>query len=158
MKAGSMNVNILNECFGFNSKKTSRIISRYYDKKISESGVRYSQFLMLVCYMNNINNENENENGSIVDKYGVDRTTFYRNNLLLLKKGLIEIFNPISKKYVITIKGREYIENVFPLWKEAQEEIMHLVGEEFHASYISSMNLLSNLAKMLFVKNFKDIN
>jgi DNA-binding MarR family transcriptional regulator len=116
-------------CGCFNLRKASRAVTQYFDHCLEPSGVRATQFTLLVS-MASVSARTLTEMASTLV---MDRTTLTRNLKPLEKLGLIETVEPRdkrSKAYALTPKGREVLEKGIPLWNGAQNKLTQGLGQE----------------------------
>ena len=110
-------------CVCFNLRKASRVVSQLYDTALKPSGLKATQFpILLVAYV-----LPEPNMTSMAKMLAMDRTTLTRNLRVLEREGLLEIRpgKDQRKKVVhLTDDAKSSIENGIPLWEEAQVMIM----------------------------------
>lgn len=132
------------ECACFNLRKATRAMTQLYDEALRPTGVRATQFSLLVAVK---------MFGQVtvtrLAKMGVmDRTTLTRNLKPLEKQGLINIESGEDKrKRVVTLtpKGTETLAKALPLWEKAQARVIKGLGQERWSS------ILNNLSEMVLL-------
>lgn len=145
-RVGATQLNWLNAgavCLNFNLRRTSRAVTQYYDEALKPTGVKVTQFTILMA----IASESADEGGSITKIARlamVDRTTLTRSLKILEDDRLIEIrkAQPGNKRsVVITPKGIKKMKEIYPYWFRAQRalvkklspvktrELRHLLGD-----------------------------
>ncbi len=116
-------------CIQFNLKKTSRKISAYYDRILQPTGLKSTQFSVLIVVA-------LKEATSIVGisrLVDVERTTLQRSLEILQRDGFINIEKEDKgnvRLVSLTALGRRKLEFAIPLWKIAQENISKELGKE----------------------------
>src|SRR5690242_18532616 len=76
-------------CASFNFRKTARAVTRLYDVALQKSGIRSTQFAILVA----IAKKHPISIGALGEMLVVDSTTLTRSLRLLQKAGLVTISN-----------------------------------------------------------------
>ncbi len=115
------------ECACFNIRKASRAISQLYDDILAPTGLRSTQFSLLVA----ISFVGKEGIGALSKVLVTDRTTLTRNIQHLLDKGLVEKVphgDRRMKAYAITEGGLRVFEEAYPYWEEAQAKVIDKVG------------------------------
>lgn len=114
-------------CIDFNLRKVTRTVNQFYDSKIRKSGVTVTQHTLLTI----IKMTQPITITKLSDIAVMDRTTLARNLKLLEKKCLVKI-NPGQdrrKRLIgLTEAGQNTLKKSFPLWKNAQTELLDGFG------------------------------
>lgn len=134
------------ECACFNLRKATRVITQLYDEALRPTGLRATQFSLLVAVK---------MFGQItvtrLAKMGVmDRTTLTRNLKPLEKQGLIKIESGEDKrKRIVTLtpKGTETLAKALPLWEKAQARVIKGLGPERWGSVMKNLSEMVSLTK-----------
>lgn len=131
------------ECTCFNFRKATRVVTQLYDDRMRSSGLRATQFALLVhAYaMGPV------ALTKLAEAMVTDRTTLARNLEPLEKNGLIEVEDGEDRRtriVDITEEGRKKLAVVFPIWKKTQEEIKTIMGRDIWSSMMSQVSLLVN--------------
>ena len=116
-------------CASFNFRRTARAVTRMYDMAMQESGIRSTQFTMLVGIAKN----QPVSIGALADILIIDRTTLTRSLRLLQKEGLIRISRrSVMRQRFLTIapKGARTLARSLPAWRKAQKQFVATVGSE----------------------------
>lgn len=134
-------------CLNFNLRRTSRAVTQYYDEALKPTGVKVTQFTILMAIASVSVGRSSHDGGSITDIARlamVDRTTLTRSLKILEDDKLIEIrkAQPGNKRRVIiTAKGIKKMKEIYPYWFRAQRalvkklspvktrELRHLLGD-----------------------------
>lgn len=116
-------------CIGANLRRASRAITQFYDQVLQPSGLRGTQFTVLVA----IGLSQPVMMTDLADRLGMDRTTLTRNLKPLEKQGLVES-NPgedrRTRVVMLTEHGQEMLQNTLPLWEKAQLQVVEALGPE----------------------------
>ena len=112
-------------CTCFNLRKAARAVTQMYDEFLRPSGLRSTQFslLMLIRGMGPIRITDLSE------KAVMDRTTLKRNVELLEREGLVRISpgeDARVREVSLTDAAEKRLSAAFPLWERAQA---HVTGE-----------------------------
>ena len=120
----------MQSCACGNLRKTTRIITQFYDKMLQPTGLRSTQCLLLLDISFN-DNISVSSLGNILL---MDQSTVTRNVELLRKSGYIDIKKEErdSRKKCITItnKGLKTLDVAIPLLKQAQSKIEDGIGKK----------------------------
>jgi DNA-binding MarR family transcriptional regulator len=120
---------LLAECACFDLRKATRTVSRMYDEFLRDRGLNNTQFSLLRL----IRAEKELSISTLGRYMAMDRTSIIRALAPLERDGLIDSRPGADKRIRIvsvTSKGRKLIENAEPEWRQAQEALMKIVGED----------------------------
>ena len=129
-------------CACFKVRKAARAITKLYEEVLRPSGLRATQFSMLMVtrVMGPVTVV------KLAQVMVMDRTTLTRNLQILEKRGLIMIKpgeDRREREVNLTAEGMEVLTKAIPLWEEAQERVQKGLGEErLH-------NLLGDLSDMI---------
>ena len=102
-------------CACRNLRRTARAVTQLYDDTLRPSGLRITQFTLLVPITR------------LADALDLDRTTLARDLKPLTERGLLEITAGQDKRtrmVRLTVQGREAIARAYPLWRQAQARIV----------------------------------
>ena len=132
-------------CASFNFRRTARAVTRMYDVAMQESGIRSTQFTMLVGIAKN----QPVSIGALADVLVIDRTTLTRSLRLLQEEGLIRISKrSVMRQRFLTIapKGARTLARSLPVWRKAQKEFVATVGSKH---WLELRNELEKLAQVV---------
>jgi DNA-binding MarR family transcriptional regulator len=132
-------------CASFNLRKTSRAVTRLYDAALQETGIRSTQFAILV----GIAKEQPVAIGALADVLVMDGTTLTRSLRLLQKEGLIAISSRAAMRQrflTVTAKGESVLARSLPAWRKAQERFVAAVGSEYWLDLRNELERLAHLA------------
>lgn len=115
-------------CVGLAIRRASRAVSQHYDQALRPTGLRNSQFGLLVA----LDQGGETPLGALAERLRMDRTTLARNVTVLESRGLVASRAPESDRRSRLLRptpaGRDAAAAAFPLWQGAQAELAELVG------------------------------
>jgi DNA-binding MarR family transcriptional regulator len=112
-------------CTCFNLRKAARAVTQMYDDFLRPSGIRSTQFslLMLIRGLGPIGIT------ELADKAVMDRTTLKRNLELLQREGLVRVTTGADarvREVSLTAAAEKRLVEALPLWRRAQA---HNTGE-----------------------------
>lgn len=109
-------------CACFNVRRMSRAITQIYDEALKDSGVRGTQFSLLL----GIAFKGQEGIGVIAEAMDMDRTTLSRNLKPLLAMKLVEERRAEDNRVrclALTPKGESILEQCMPRWEQAQARV-----------------------------------
>jgi DNA-binding MarR family transcriptional regulator len=107
------------DCHCLDARRQARAISRLYDEQLRPSGLRATQFSVLVAL----------EVGAgaplavLADTLGLDRTTFTRSAALMRRKGwIVSARSEDGREHRMRLSaaGRRKLYEAYPAWQRAQ--------------------------------------
>jgi|ERR1700739_3134724 DNA-binding MarR family transcriptional regulator len=117
------------DCTCFSLRKTTRAITQLYDEALRPTGLRVTQFSLLIATV-----MLESVTVTRLAEIGVmDRTTLTRNLKPLEKKGLIKVTpgdDQRTRVVTLTTHGKEALSKALPLWEKAQARVIKELGQE----------------------------
>jgi DNA-binding MarR family transcriptional regulator len=116
------------ECTCFNLRKAARVVTQIFDNAMRSITVT-----------------------KLSDEMVADRTTLSRNLNPMEKSGLIRIEPGDDRRtriVVITESGKRKLEEAYPLWKKAQQEIKESMGSDKWGSLISNASEVVSMARL----------
>ncbi|MER3446839.1 MAG: MarR family transcriptional regulator [Candidatus Dadabacteria bacterium] len=117
------------DCTCFNLRKATRAITQLYDESLRPTGLRATQFSLLIAIM-----ILESVTVTRLAEIAVmDRTTLTRNLRPLEKKGLIKVVSGDDQRtriVTLTTHGKEVLAKALPLWEKAQARVIKRLGQE----------------------------
>jgi DNA-binding MarR family transcriptional regulator len=134
-------------CVCHNLRKTSRVITQFYDRLLAPSGITATQLALLRTILVG----GSSMISEISKEMYMDRTTLTRSLDLLEKQGFIQIGSCSDRRkriVTITSKGKAQISKALPLWEKAQGIIMEKFGKGNWREIKMELNELSNIAKL----------
>jgi DNA-binding MarR family transcriptional regulator len=129
-------------CACFKVRKAARAITKFYEEVLRPSGLRATQFSLLMAtrVMGPVTLV------KLAQVMVMDRTTLTRNLDILEARGLITSKpgeDRREREVNLTSSGMEVLTKAVPLWEKAQERVQEGLGEErLH-------NLLGDLSEMI---------
>ncbi|HEX2180331.1 MAG TPA: MarR family winged helix-turn-helix transcriptional regulator [Actinomycetota bacterium] len=120
---------VAGSCVCFNLRKATRLVTQLYDGVLRPSGLRTTQFTVLVA----VSLSDSVPMSTLADLLGMDRTTLTRNLKSLRELGLVASAagdDRRSRLISLTESGRTALESALPLWREAQRRATELLGED----------------------------
>lgn len=117
-------------CASLNFRRTARAVTRMYDMAMQASGVRSTQFAILV----GIAKTQPVSMGTLAKVLGIDRTTLTRSLRLLQKEGMVTISKRAAMRQrflELTPGGERALKRSLPLWREAHAQFVSAVGPEY---------------------------
>ena len=123
-------------------RKAARAITKLYEEVLRPSGLRATQFSLLMAtrIMGPVTVV------KLAQATVMDRTTLTRNLQILEKRKLIEIKTGEDRRereVTLTSSGMEVLAKAIPLWEEAQDRVKRALGED------KMDNLMHGLSKMV---------
>lgn len=116
-------------CVCFNLRKATRLVTQLYDGVLRPSGLRTTQFTVLVA----VSLGGSIPMSTLADLLGMDRTTLTRNLKSLRELGLVASAagaDRRSRLISLTGSGQAALASALPLWREAQHRATALLGED----------------------------
>ncbi|MCT8335350.1 MarR family winged helix-turn-helix transcriptional regulator [Leptospira sp. 85282-16] len=131
-------------CLNLSLRRTSRLITSYYDLQLKPTGLRITQFTVLAS----IAYEKDPSISDLARLTDIDRTTLQRSLEILSRDSLITI----EKKEIgnvrsisLTKKGELKLTKAIALWKEIQNSIMEDLGKSEFKQTLQILTELRNL-------------
>lgn len=132
-------------CASLNFRRTARAVTRIYDAALQESGIRSTQFAILV----GIAKKQPVSIGKLADVLVIDGTTLTRSLRLLRKEGLVAISNrsTMRQRFLrVTPRGNRVLTRSVPLWRAAHERFVASVGSSYWVDLRNELERLAHLA------------
>ncbi|EMY60767.1 MarR family winged helix-turn-helix transcriptional regulator [Leptospira terpstrae] len=128
-------------CLNLSLRRTSRLVTSYYDIMLKPSGLRITQFTVLA----GIAYEKDLSITDLANLTDIDRTTLQRSLEILNRDELIKI----EKKDIgnvrsisLTKKGETKLAKAMDLWKQTQELITENLGK---SEFKQTLKILAEL-------------
>lgn len=115
-------------CACFNVRKAARAVTQFYDGILQPSGLRSTQFVLLVA----VEADGDVRLPDLACTLNVDRSTLTRNLQPLVRAGLVKTATPRNSRartVRLTAKGHRLLLRTLPLWEEAQTRFERKVGK-----------------------------
>jgi DNA-binding MarR family transcriptional regulator len=132
-------------CACRNLRRTARAVTRLYDETLRPSGLRITQFTLLVA----VALSEPVPITRLADALTLDRTTLARDLKPLTERELLEITAGEDKRtrlVRLTRQGREAIGRAYPLWQRAQARIVEGSGADRWQSVATGLEEVAALA------------
>src|SRR2546429_1593690 len=132
-------------CASFNFRRTARAVTRLYDMALQESGIRSTQFAILVGVVKN----QPVSIGALADVLVIDSSTLTRSLRLLEKEGLVAISNRAAMRQrflTITAKGKRTLARSLPAWRAAHARFVATIGSAYWIELRSELERLAPVA------------
>jgi len=116
-------------CACFNLRKAARAVTQLYDEALRPTGLRSTQFSMLVL----LRRMGAVSITKLAEEAVTDRTTLTRNLDLLQRDGLVRIRpgeDARVREVELTRAGVAKLEEAFPRWQEAQRLVARELGAD----------------------------
>lgn len=133
-------------CACFNVRKAARAVTQLYDNILKPTGLRGTQFTLLVA----LSIRGNIGISQLAEVLVMERTTLTRNLKPLEKQGLIDISEGSDRRtrtVRLTAEGREKIKETTPYWEQAQEIITEGLGSSDMKDMLSRISKVTELAR-----------
>src|SRR5262245_34141586 len=120
---------IASQCACFSLRKAARAVTHLYDQTLGPSGLRVTQFTLLVA----LSLSEQLTLTRVAERLVMDRTTLTRNLAPLERAGLVKSGRRPDRRerYLrLTPAGRRALERALPLWRQAQAHAVTAIGED----------------------------
>lgn len=120
----------IEHCFNLALRKSSRLITQFYEDRFSTVGLKVGQFSILRA----VNFAKETTNKHLQSVLVLDQTTLTRNLKPLLRDGYLQQKphpeDSRQKLISLTEAGKTLYEKAEPIWKTTQLELQQNIGCE----------------------------
>ncbi|MFE4707888.1 MarR family winged helix-turn-helix transcriptional regulator [Peribacillus simplex] len=148
-KHNDIDIDLIQICVGSNLRKTSRVITQLYDKFLHSTGLKITQYSMLV----NIVRHKSISISKLGEIMLLDQTTATRNVNNLKKNGFVNITkdNYDSRVKIITITdlGIKKLEEAHPIWLQLQERIINDIGKEQYKRFLETLKSIQDIVSII---------
>ena len=132
-------------CACFNTRKASRALTQLYDDVLRPSGLRITQFTVLMV----LRGYGPMSINGLAEAMVADRTALTRNLAILEERGLVRI-QPGSDARVriveLTEAGEDAAMAAYPLWQRAQALVARRMGEGRLGQLLADLSLAVDAA------------
>ena len=121
---------VARSCVCFNLRKATRLVTQLYDAVLRASGLRVTQFTVLVAISLG---GGRVPMSTLAEVLGMDRTTLTRNLKGLQERELVSSTagdDRRSRLISLTEAGRSALDTTLPLWRDAQRQAVELLGHQ----------------------------
>jgi DNA-binding MarR family transcriptional regulator len=125
-------------CACANLRKAARAVTQVFDEALAPSGLRITQFTLLVTSRLT----GESTINELAERMAMDRTTLSRNLKPLVRSGLLQMQpgeDGRTRLVRLSPAGEQALEEAYPLWQRAQEELFSALGEERHEALLGDV-------------------
>ena len=132
-------------CACANLRRAARALTQLFDEALAPSGLRVTQFTLLVTSRL----AGESTINELAERMAMDRTTLSRNLKPLVRSGLLEVRpgeDGRRRLVRLTPAGEQALEEAYPLWQQAQQETVGVLGEERHEALLGDVAKAVSLA------------
>jgi DNA-binding MarR family transcriptional regulator len=132
-------------CACANLRRAARALTQLFDEALAPSGLRVTQFTLLVTSRL----AGESTINELAERMAMDRTTLSRNLKPLVRSGLLEVRpgeDGRRRLVRLTPAGEQALEEAYPLWQQAQQETVGVLGEERHEALLGDVARMVSLA------------
>jgi DNA-binding MarR family transcriptional regulator len=132
-------------CASFNFRKTARAITSFYDSAFEESGIRSTQFTILI----GIAKTQPTSITALGKLLVIDRTTLTRTLRRLQKDRLIAVSARSKMRQcflTLTPKGKQTLARSLPMWRKAHERFVAAIGPEYWGTFRRELERLAVVA------------
>src|ERR1700674_6025892 len=129
-------------CVGGCVRKLNRMVSAIYDGALASSGVKTSQFSVLVA----VANRKKARPAELAKLLQMDESTLSRNVERMCAKGWLRLEPDADRRshlIEVTDKGQALIRKCLPGWQKAQTEVSRRLGTDSVAELRSALRKLS---------------
>ncbi len=126
-------------CTCANLRRTTRVVTQYFDGALKPAGLTPGQFTVLSV----LSRQGPQRQTQLADTLAMDRTTLIRNVRPLEKKGLVATGtagNRGAKTLTLTTVGARALEDALPHWQQAQARIIEALGTEGWGGLIAGLS------------------
>ncbi len=117
-------------CLCLNVRKMARVLTHHYEAQLQPGDLRITQFSLLVA----IALAGKVPLTRLAEAIAMDRTTLARNLKPLERQHLVTVETSTEDRRVhvmtLTAQGYQKMNEALPLWKQAQAQMMSLLGPE----------------------------
>jgi DNA-binding MarR family transcriptional regulator len=135
-------------CGSFNFRRTARAVTRLYDQAFQKSGIRSTQFSILIA----VAKTQPASVGSLSSVLVIDSTTLTRSLRRLQKEGLVAVSARSVKRQrfvSLTSKGEKLLEVSLPAWRAAQQRFVQAMGSDYWLHLRGELERLAQVAVRL---------
>lgn len=132
------------QCACFNLRKATRRLTQLYDSALQPTGLRGTQFSLLV----NIAAAEGITISALASEMVMERTTLSRNLRPLEKSKYVVMGHGTDRRMrtiSLTEAGRNVLKQAFPYWQQAQEAFIKQMGSDRTQRFLSDMRVIEEL-------------
>lgn len=139
-------MDIARQCAALHSRVFSRLITRHYNSKLADLGLRITQFTVL----NAIKVSPPESIHQLAETLGMERTSLQRTVEMLISKGLVRSEPSGHKRALglsLTAEGEAIYQQAVECWQQAHDEFTTLVGQDNWDTVAGQLHRLSKQVK-----------
>jgi DNA-binding MarR family transcriptional regulator len=129
------------KCLCATMRRSSRLLTRYYEKELRESGLTPAQFEIMAV----LSGRRKVSQSELAEVLVVDQTTLSRNMGVLITRGWIIGTGSSGDKrrvvYSLSGPGGKIFRAAVPRWERAQKNMQRILGGEWETTW-SSIELI----------------
>ena len=129
------------ECVGGCVRKLNRMVTAIYDAALAGTGLKASQFTVLVT----VANRGKAKPGDLVKLLQLDESTLSRNVERMCARGWLRLAADGERRghlIVLTERGQVLLQKCLPRWAETQAKTIRLLGQESVTALRTAMRKL----------------
>lgn len=128
---------MLRTCAVNNLRKLTRLTTSRFNEKIKRTGMKTTQMCVLMV----IGQDQGRPMNIYADQLGMDLSTLARGVDTLAANGLVTLKpgNRRERLLFLTEDAKQKIDEVYPLWQEAQNEFLEAFGQTQWEEYLEAM-------------------
>src|ERR1700730_1269213 len=135
-------------CGSLNFRRTARAVTRLYDQAFQSSGIRSTQFSILVA----VAKTQPTSIGVLSSTLVMDSTTLTRSLRRWQRQGVLTVSPRAAKRQrfvCLTPKGEKLLADSLPSWRAAQERFVRALGSEYWLNLRAELERLAQVAVKL---------
>lgn len=116
-------------CICGNLRKTTRVVTQFYDAALKPAGLKPGQFTVLAA----LSIHGQMRMTDLAHKLEIERTTMIRNIRVLEKRGFVKTVPDEQAGHsvlTLTNAGTEKLKEALPHWQRAQTQIKEYLGQD----------------------------
>ncbi len=136
---------VANECIALRLRKAARVVSRFYDRILKQTGLNGNQFSLLVA----IHLSEPVRVSDLVELLLVERTVALRNLTRIEEQRLITIVAGKDRRtriVTLTSQGRRALSKALPRWRDAQARLSRALNEEQWGPFMRGLSRVTTFA------------
>jgi DNA-binding MarR family transcriptional regulator len=131
-------------CTCMHIRKAARLITQFYDTFLQPSGLRMTQFIVLVV----VALSEQETVMQVAEKLAMDRSALAHTLKSMQEQRLLTVEPGRDRRtrlVWLTQQGREAITRALPYWQQAQEQLIACVGEQQSRVLLSDLKRVEEL-------------
>lgn len=135
-------------CTCTHMRKAARVITQFYDTFLQPSGLRMTQFIVLVV----VALSEQETVMQMAEKLAMDRSALAHSLKSLQEQGLLTVEpggDRRTRLVRLTEQGRHALTRTLPSWRQAQEQLMTRFGEEQARVLLADLKRVESLSKAI---------